>query len=63
MTPRRVGVVTAGGDCPGMNGVLRAVVKAAAHEHSVEIVGFRDGFAGLLSDDSLPLGFPRPVAV
>jgi 6-phosphofructokinase len=39
-----------------MNGVLRAVVKAAAHEHGIEIVGFRDGFAGLLSD-SLPLGF------
>jgi 6-phosphofructokinase 1 len=46
-----------------MNAVLRAVVKAAAHEHSAEIVGFRDGFAGLLSDDSLPLGFPRSVTV
>jgi hypothetical protein len=40
-----------------MNAVLRAVVKAAAHEHGIEIVGFRDGFAGLPSDDSLPLGF------
>ena len=57
MRPRRVGVVTAGGDCPGMNAVLRAVVKAAAHEHGIEVVGFRDGFAGLLSDDALPLGF------
>lgn len=57
MKPRRVGVVTAGGDCPGMNAALRAVVKAAEHEHGIEIVGFRDGFAGLLSDDSLPLGF------
>ena len=63
MRPRRVGVVTAGGDCPGMNAVLRAVVKAAAHEHSAEIVGFPYGFAGLLSDDSLPLGFPRSVTV
>lgn len=52
-----MGVVTAGGDCPGMNAALRAVVKAAEHEHGIEIVGFRDGFAGLLSDDSLPLGF------
>jgi 6-phosphofructokinase 1 len=40
-----------------MNAVLRAVVKAAEHEHGIEIVGFRDGFAGLLSDDSLPLAF------
>jgi ATP-dependent phosphofructokinase / diphosphate-dependent phosphofructokinase len=40
-----------------MNAVLRAVVKAAEHEHAIEIVGFRDGFAGLLADDSLPLGF------
>ena len=36
MRPRRVGVVTAGGDCPGMNAVLRAVVKAAAHEHGID---------------------------
>ena len=52
-----MGVVTAGGDCPGMNAVLRAVVKAAEHEHGIEVVGFRDGFAGLLSDDAMPLTF------
>ena len=56
--PRRVGVAhEPAGSCPGMNAVLRAVVKAAEHEHGIEIVGFRDGFAGLLADDSLPLGF------
>ena len=57
MRPQRVGVVTAGGDCPGMNAALRAIVKAAEREHGIEIVGFLDGFAGLLADASRPLGF------
>ena len=57
MRPQRIGVVTAGGDCPGMNAALRAIVKAAEREHGIEIVGFLDGFAGLLADESRPLGF------
>jgi len=40
-----------------MNAALRAVVKAAEQQHGIEIVGFRDGFAGLLADDALPLSF------
>ena len=57
MRVRRLGVVTAGGDCPGMNAALRAIVKAAELEHGIEVVGFQDGFAGLLTDQSRPLGF------
>ena len=57
MRTRRVGVVTAGGDCPGMNAALRAIVKAAEHEHGIEIVGFMDGFAGLVADESRPIRF------
>ena len=57
MTVRRVGVVTAGGDCPGMNAAIRAIVKAAAHDHGMQVVGFLDGFAGLVADRSRPLGF------
>jgi len=55
--PQHVGVVTAGGDCPGMNAALRAVVKAAVHRHAIRVTGFLDGFAGLLADQSRPLGF------
>ena len=54
---RHIGVVTAGGDCPGMNAALRAVVKAAVYRHDIRITGFLDGFAGLLSDQARPLAF------
>jgi 6-phosphofructokinase len=43
----RIGVLTSGGDCPGLNAVLRAVVLAADNL-GWEVVGFRDGFEGLL---------------
>ena len=55
--PRHIGVLTAGGDCPGMNAAVRAVVKAAEHRHELRVTGFLDGFAGLLTDRSRPLGF------
>src|SRR4030081_1307717 len=43
----RIGVLTSGGDCPGLNAVLRGVVLAA-EKFGWEVVGFRDGFEGLL---------------
>ena len=43
----RIGVLTSGGDCPGLNAVLRGVVLAT-EKHGWEVVGFRDGFEGLL---------------
>ena len=56
-TIRHIGVLTGGGDCPGMNAVLRALVKAATHRHGIRVSGFLDGFAGLLDDASRPLCF------
>jgi phosphofructokinase-like protein len=53
--PRHIGVVTAGGDCPGMNAVLRALVKTAVLGHGLPVTGFLDGFAGLLKDQAQPL--------
>ena len=53
---RHIGVVTAGGDCPGMNAALRAIVKSAVHRHGLQVTGFLDGYAGLLADQSRPLG-------
>ncbi len=47
MTKPRIGVLTSGGDCPGLNAVLRGVVLAAAR-HGFEVLGFHDGFEGLL---------------
>jgi len=47
---QRIGVLTAGGDCPGLNAVLRGIVKAASFDHEIQVVGFLDGYAGLLND-------------
>lgn len=44
---KRIGILTAGGDSPGLNAAIRAVGKAAIGEYGWEVVGFRDGFFGL----------------
>jgi phosphofructokinase-like protein len=53
--PRRIGVLTGGGDCPGLNAVLRGLVKAASYDHDLQVVGFQDGYAGLIQDRTLRL--------
>ena len=45
---KRVGVLTAGGDCPGLNAVIRAVTKSLIGKHHMEVVGVKDGFQGLI---------------
>ncbi len=54
---RRIGVLTAGGDCPGLNAVIRAVTKTAILRHGIEVVGIEDGFIGLVDDRVRPLSF------
>ena len=51
----RVGVLTGGGDCPGLNAVIRAVVRKGVQEYGYEFVGFRDGWRGPLEGDPVPL--------
>ena len=46
----RVGVLTGGGDCPGLNAVIRAVVRKGVQSYGHEFVGFRDGWRGVLDD-------------
>jgi len=48
MQPRRIGILTSGGDCPGLNAVIRGVVRAATAK-GWEVIGFKQGFEGLLS--------------
>ncbi|SDZ06639.1 6-phosphofructokinase 1 [Amycolatopsis xylanica] len=52
----RVGVLTGGGDCPGLNAVIRAVVRKGIEVHNWDIVGFRNGWQGPLTGESKPLG-------
>jgi phosphofructokinase-like protein len=47
---KRIGVLTGGGDCPGLNAVIRAVVKTAINQYGLEVVGFLDGFGGLINN-------------
>ena len=50
-----IGVLTAGGDCPGLNAVIRAVVTRASATHDAEVVGILNGWEGLMEGDTLPL--------
>lgn len=47
---KRIGVLTGGGDCPGLNAVIRAVTKTANNECGMEVVGFFDGYEGLVQN-------------
>jgi phosphofructokinase-like protein len=51
----RVGVLTGGGDCPGLNAVIRALVRRGTQEYGYEFTGFRDGWRGPLEGDTVTL--------
>jgi 6-phosphofructokinase 1 len=52
---RRIGVLTGGGDCPGLNAVIRAVVKTAIGSYRLSVVGFENGFGGLIQNRACDL--------
>ena len=56
---KRIGVVTSGGDAPGMNAAIRAVVRIA-HSRGLNVIGFERGYEGLITNSYRPLG-PRSV--
>jgi len=51
----RIGVLTGGGDCPGLNAVIRAVVRKAERVWGDQVIGFQNGWKGLLDDEWQPL--------
>lgn len=54
---QRIGILTGGGDAPGLNAVIRAAVKTAIYEYGCEVIGIRDGFDGFIDDGGVtPLG-------
>ncbi len=54
--PRRIGILTGGGDCPGLNAVIRAVAKAAING-GMEVIGIEDGYLGLIQNRLKPLSY------
>ncbi len=55
----RIGILTGGGDCPGLNGVIRAVTLHARHTYGWEVVGIRNGYEGLYEEDYVELSVPK----
>jgi ATP-dependent phosphofructokinase / diphosphate-dependent phosphofructokinase len=56
---KKIGLITGGGDCPGLNAVIRAVTKTAIHDHNLEVVGILDGYEGLVMGRKMPLGYAQ----
>ncbi len=55
----RVGVLTGGGDCPGLNAVIRAVVRKGERRYGDELIGFTDGWRGVIDNTTVPLDVER----
>lgn len=53
--PQHIGILTSGGDCPGLNAAIRAVVKASQEGYDTRVIGFVNGFRGLVQDQTLEL--------
>ncbi len=53
---RKIGIITGGGDCSGLNAVINGITKTAINKYGLEVVGFTRGFRGLYNNDYRPLG-------
>jgi 6-phosphofructokinase 1 len=53
---RKIGIITGGGDCSGLNAVINGITKAAVNKYGIEVVGFTRGYSGLYTNDYRPLG-------
>jgi len=56
---KRIGILTGGGDCPGLNAVIRGVAKAAIRHHGMDVVGIEDGYEGLIEKRVVPLDYEK----
>jgi len=52
-----IGILTAGGDCPGLNAAIRAITKAAIQDYGIKVIGIEDGFRGLVENRVRPLSY------
>ena len=55
MKPKRIGILSSGGDAPGINATIRAVAKTAIHAHGMEVLGFMGGFTGITTKNYVEL--------
>jgi phosphofructokinase-like protein len=59
----KVGILSGGGDAPGINAVIRAVVKKGIHNYGYEMIGIKDGWAGLVVENCVPLGLKEASGI
>jgi ATP-dependent phosphofructokinase / diphosphate-dependent phosphofructokinase len=55
MARKKIGILTGGGDCPGLNAVIRAAVRTAVRDYDFDVLGIQFGFEGLLTGSAIPL--------
>lgn len=60
---QRIGLITGGGDCPGLNAAIRAVVRTAIDKYQWQVTGFLDGYEGLVEDRWTPLTYDRVAGI
>jgi 6-phosphofructokinase 1 len=60
---QKIALLTGGGDCPGLNSAIRAVVQACILEHGIEVVGVPDGFKGLIENRFVPLDLANTTGI
>ncbi len=60
---QRIGLITGGGDCPGLNAAIHAVVRCAIGQYQWEVTGFLDGYEGLVEDRWTPLTYDRVAGI
>jgi len=56
---KKIGVLTGGGDCPGLNAVIRGVVKASISHYDMEVIGIEDGYEGLIEKRVIPMDWKK----
>src|SRR6202522_4655763 len=59
----RIGMLTGGGDCPGLNAVIRAAVRKGIWHYGDEFIGFREGWRGVLDDRTMPLDLETTTGI
>ena len=63
MEAMSIGILTSGGDCPGLNAVIRAAVLTGSKQHGLDFVGFKGGWRGVVEADIMPLGRPQVMGI
>ena len=60
---KKIAILTGGGDCPGLNAVIRAIVKTAKKKYNLEVIGYKDGYRGLVEDWQVPLEIEDVIGI